>query len=63
MSLPERVLCSQGGVRDFAITHWSVVLQAQDPQAPQARDALGRLCRVKLARPHDALDCRLTSLF
>jgi RNA polymerase sigma-70 factor (ECF subfamily) len=33
-------------VRDFATTHWSVVLQAQDPQTHQAIDALGKLCRA-----------------
>ena len=30
----------------FATTHWSVVLAASDPQAPQARDALEQLCRA-----------------
>jgi len=30
----------------FATTHWSVVLNAADSDAPQARDALERLCRA-----------------
>ena len=47
MSLSDQHLCSEGSPRDFATTHWSVVLQAQqDPQAPQAFGALGKLCRA-----------------
>ena len=30
----------------FATTHWSVVLNAADSDAPQAKDALERLCRA-----------------
>ncbi len=29
----------------FTTTHWSIVLNAQDPASPQASEALGKLCR------------------
>jgi hypothetical protein len=29
----------------FTTTHWSIVLNAQDPASPQAGEALERLCR------------------
>lgn len=32
--------------RGFESTHWSVVVQAQDPAAPQARAALATLCQT-----------------
>ncbi|MGD0091954.1 MAG: sigma-70 family RNA polymerase sigma factor [Planctomycetota bacterium] len=35
-----------GGARQFATTHWSVVLAAGRGDSPQARDALGRLCQA-----------------
>jgi RNA polymerase sigma-70 factor (ECF subfamily) len=40
MSLPDPT-----GGSDFATTHWSIVVAAQDAEAPQARDALAALCR------------------
>lgn len=46
MSLTKQHLFSQSGPRDFATTHWSIVLKAQDPNASQAFDALGKLCRA-----------------
>src|SRR5437867_12326210 len=36
----------QAGVREFATTHWSVVLAAGDSASPQAADALEQLCRT-----------------
>jgi RNA polymerase sigma-70 factor (ECF subfamily) len=30
----------------FTTTHWSIVLNAQDPHSPQASEALERLCRA-----------------
>jgi hypothetical protein len=35
---------SRGGQRDFATTHWSLVLAAGDVARPQAKAALARLC-------------------
>jgi RNA polymerase sigma-70 factor (ECF subfamily) len=34
------------GPRQFATTHWSVVVRASDSQAPGSADALERLCRA-----------------
>jgi len=55
------------GAREFRTTHWSVVLAASDPAAPQAADALEELCftywyplyayvRRSGHRPEDAQD-------
>lgn len=46
MSRSDQYLRSQDGARDFATTHWSVVAQAQGPLAPQAFDALEKLCQA-----------------
>ena len=37
MSLPDPHLRCDGGVRDFATAHWSVVVQAQDAFSPDGR--------------------------
>ncbi len=34
------------GSREFATTHWSVVLAAGQPESPRAAEALERLCRT-----------------
>src|SRR5271157_381516 len=35
---------SLGGAGQFASTHWSLVLQARDSQAPDSANALEKLC-------------------
>jgi RNA polymerase sigma factor (sigma-70 family) len=61
-----------GGVRQFASTHWSVVLQARESQAPESEKALENLCaaywyplylyvRSRGHRPEEA--CDLTQEF
>ncbi len=46
MSLSDQLLCAQGGARDFATTHWSVVLRAGQGNSDQSAEALEKLCRA-----------------
>jgi RNA polymerase sigma-70 factor (ECF subfamily) len=39
------IVGAEGGARQFATTHWSVVLRAGDSHAPQSAEALEALCR------------------
>jgi RNA polymerase sigma factor (sigma-70 family) len=46
MSLSDQLLCAQGGARDFATTHWSVVLRAGEGDSDRSAEALEALCRA-----------------
>src|SRR2546425_8207096 len=47
MSISEQnVNAAQGGARDFATTHWSVVLAAARNPSAQGGEALEKLCRA-----------------
>jgi RNA polymerase sigma-70 factor (ECF subfamily) len=45
-SLDENWKGAERGPRQFATTHWSVVLRAGDSRAPQSAEALDSLCRA-----------------
>lgn len=46
MSLSDQFLRARGGARDFASTHWSVVLLAGQERSPQSAAALEALCQA-----------------
>src|SRR5262245_16960765 len=48
ISMPERLqsMSNEAAWRQFATTHWSVVLTAREKDSPQAADALLQLCRA-----------------
>jgi RNA polymerase sigma-70 factor (ECF subfamily) len=46
MSLSEQLSRAAGAGRDFASTHWSVVLAAAGEHSPQSAAALEKLCRA-----------------
>jgi RNA polymerase sigma-70 factor (ECF subfamily) len=45
-SLRESMAGTDAGPRWFTTTHWSVVLNASDPSAPGAQEALEKLCQT-----------------
>ena len=46
MSLSNKLLSAQAGPRDFATTHWSIVLCAGREHSPNSAAALEELCRT-----------------
>ncbi len=44
--MPETNLSPEGGLKNFATTHWSLVLRAGQAHSPQSAEALEKLCRA-----------------